>query len=72
LCINIIMTDHPLKIFRKYHMLSQDKLARKLRVTKSAISRWENGSRWPSRHIVKKISRVTKGLVTANDFMSVR
>jgi len=53
-------------------MLSQDKLARKLRVTKSAISRWENGSRWPSRHIVKKISRVTKGLVTANDFMSVR
>jgi transcriptional regulator with XRE-family HTH domain len=66
------MADHPLKIFRKNHQLSQDELADKLGVSKSAISRWENGGRWPNRLIVRKISRITNGAVTANDFVSVR
>jgi len=58
-----------LREWREKKGLTVTELARILEADKSAVSRWENGERFPSRRFLKKIAEVTKGEVTANDFL---
>ncbi len=54
---------HPLKAFResKDPPLKQAELARRLKVTRATVSRWEAGERFPEREhwpVIKKITGV--------------
>lgn len=53
--------SHPLTTYRKRHKppLTQDQLAEKIGVTKSAVSRWEAGKRTPSKDERQRISETT-------------
>jgi 3,4-dihydroxy 2-butanone 4-phosphate synthase/GTP cyclohydrolase II len=44
--------------------------AKAIGVTPGYITSLCNGACWPSREIVQRIKKVTRGAVTANDFMS--
>ena len=45
-------------------------LAETIDVTPMAVSRYISGERWPRRSVMEKITKVTGGAVTANDFLS--
>ncbi|MDO4324300.1 MAG: helix-turn-helix transcriptional regulator [Lachnospiraceae bacterium] len=47
-----------LRNLRKIHGMSQPELARKLGITKQAISNWENNNIMPSSAMLKKLSQV--------------
>ena len=47
-------------------------LAERLGVHKSTLSRIISGQQWPGRDLVGAIARLTKGDITADDFMSER
>jgi DNA-binding XRE family transcriptional regulator len=53
------MEPHPLTRYRARRRLSQAALAQALGVTKSTVSRWENGKRYPERPELLKIVAVT-------------
>jgi predicted transcriptional regulator len=48
---------------------SKTDFANELGVSPAAVSRWVSGDRFP-RQYLQEIARVTKGKVTANDFVS--
>ena len=52
------MFGDKLRALRKAHGMSQPELARRLGVTKQAVSNWENNNIMPSVDMVKKLSRV--------------
>lgn len=58
-----------LKEYRKKNGLKQEQLAKKLGVVFSTVCRYEMGTRFPDRDMLKKIDRVTKGAVKASDFL---
>lgn len=49
-------TKEVLKKIRTDHQLTQDEMARKLAVTRQAVSRWENGDAVPNIETLKQIS----------------
>lgn len=53
--------SHPLKAFRESRTprLTQEELAQMLGVTKTSISRWEAGERFPERELWPRIKEVT-------------
>lgn len=56
------MSDsHPLKTYRETRMppLTQEKLAKKIGVGKSTVSRWEDGTRKIDGDLVRKVSTIT-------------
>lgn len=57
-----------LKEWREKRGLSQYDLAERLNTKQGNISQWESGTA-PRRGIIKAIMRMTKGEVTANDFI---
>ena len=48
--------------------ITRDEFARRIGVDANTVYRWEVGLRYPQRHI-RKIMAITKGKVTANDFV---
>lgn len=57
-----------LKRYRKMKGMTQAALAAKIGVRQSEISHYENG-RTPRREILVRIINVTRGAVSANDFI---
>ena len=55
--MNMIFAD-TLKKLRMEKGLSQQALAEKMFVTKSAVSRWENGSRLPDAVTISRLSGI--------------
>jgi len=62
------METMKLKDYRLKHGLTAEQLALAVGVTKATICRYEKGKRKPKDEIMRKISEVTKGKVTPNDF----
>lgn len=60
-----------LRQYRTTHDLTQSEFAESVGVKKATISRIENGERMPSMSLVSRICEVTKGELSANDFMVV-
>jgi len=54
--------------FFQLKYLSRREFASEIGVDPVTVYRWENGSRLPVRHFAR-ISEVTNGRVTANDFV---
>ena len=63
-----MVKTHPLRAYRKKAGLSQEELAETLCVGKSAVSKWEAGTRSPRPNVMVRIGSITGGAVTANDF----
>ena len=49
--------------------ISQAAFARQIGVAPASVSRWVNRERAPRWELIQKMHTVTKGFVTANDFM---
>ena len=64
--------QHPLRMWRIANQMTLDQLAALCGVTAYAISRIETGSTRPSMALAECIARVTRGAVTANDFITMR
>ena len=63
------MANHPLKMWREAHGVTQQELGAKLDVTKSTVSRYESGERRPrSPKTLTRIKQATGGAVTAEHF----
>jgi len=60
-----------LKEYRLSKKLSSKEFAERLGVDNSTLFRYETGARFPSREVLVRIKEVTKGKVTANDFVEV-
>ncbi len=58
--------------FRRMNDLSAAKACKELGVSRSALSRYENGERFPRPEILLKIKAMTKGQVMPDDFISGR
>jgi len=58
-----------LKEYRLSKKLSTKDFSEKLGVNLSTLFRYETGARFPSREVLVRIKEVTKGKVTANDFV---
>ena len=57
---------------REYLRLQNQKpedFAKEVKVSKSAVAMWMRGERLPRREKLEKIAEITKGAVTANDFL---
>lgn len=65
---NKVYNNMKLKEWREINELSQEELASKLMVEQAHISYWENG-KTPRKGPLKAIMKLTKGKVTANDFI---
>jgi DNA-binding XRE family transcriptional regulator len=63
--------QHPLRVWRIANMMTLDQMAALCGVTASAISRIETGSTRPSMRLAECIARVTRGEITANDFITI-
>jgi len=50
-----MQTKNPFRQYRSEHKLSQESLAKQLGVTKTTISRWESGARFPDRELWARI-----------------
>ena len=50
---------HPISDYRAREGLSKTALAKKLGVSHVAVLRWENGSRYPDRGLLPKITELT-------------
>lgn len=58
-----------LKEWRNSKGWSQEKLAERLKTNQESVSQWENTNIMPRRDILQEIAQLTKGKVTANDFL---
>ena len=60
-----------LKEYLKVYNLTSKEFAKKLGISVVTISRYMSGERFPSKNILKKISKNTEGVVTADDFKNL-
>ena len=58
-----------LREYRQSQGLSQEQFAKSVHVRKATISRIENGQRVPSVGLISRICEVSKGALSANDFI---
>lgn len=59
-----------LREWREKNKLTQEQLAEMLGVNSDeSISQWENGKNMPRKDVLIEIMNLTKGKVTANDFI---
>lgn len=58
-----------LKEWRIKSGLSQEEMATKLKTTQESVSYWENNEIMPRKDTLQAIMQLTKGKVTANDFV---
>lgn len=47
-----------LKAIRKYHKMSQEKLAEKVNVSRQSVSKWENGEAYPEMHNILQLCKI--------------
>lgn len=66
------MANHPLRRWRKTAGLTAEQLGRAVGVTKWAVSGYERGRRYPRPITLERIAALTRGEVTANDFLRAR
>ena len=64
--MNIIMSKY-LQFLRKSHNYTQDDLAKKLDISRQAISKWETGTTLPDLGVLLKISKLYD--ITINDIL---
>jgi transcriptional regulator with XRE-family HTH domain len=57
-----------LRTWRLRQGLTQEELAEVLGTARASVNRYENG-RMPTRRLIRAIHKLTKGKVTANDFI---
>tara|TARA_R110002110_G_scaffold83081_1_gene215770 strand:- start:1307 stop:1504 length:198 start_codon:yes stop_codon:yes gene_type:complete len=57
-----------LKDYLKAKKISQARFARRLNMSRSAVSRLLDGSKFPSPETIRRVSLATNGEVTPNDF----
>jgi DNA-binding XRE family transcriptional regulator len=62
---------HPLDAWLKARKKTRLWLAEEIGTTEATISRIVNGKQWPKRELAESIVRITRGAVTANDFLEV-
>ena len=65
--MNIYIASKYLQILRKNHHYTQDDLAKKLNVSRQAVSKWETGTTLPNLDVLLKLSKLY-GL-TINDII---
>lgn len=53
------------------HDIRRGEFARLIGVSGGRVTQLCDGSGWPSRDVAERISAVTEGVVTANDFLRV-
>ncbi len=58
-----------LDTYLQKHDLTQEQFAVLVGVTQNAVSQWISGQRCPRPQYLKNIANVTKGRVSANDFL---
>lgn len=63
---------HPLDQWLTDNNRSREWLAEKIGTTEASLSRIVNGKQWPSRETFRLLAKITKGAVTANDFLPER
>ncbi len=63
------MTQHPLESYRKENGLTRPQFANMIGKTPTSVYRIERYLIKPSPETCEKIKEVTKGILTANDFM---
>ena len=51
------------------HDLTDAAFAARIGVTRQALHRYKRGERFPHRDVLARINKVTRGEVSANDFM---
>lgn len=56
-----------LQFLRKSHNLTQDELAKKLEITRQAVSKWETGTTIPDLEVLLKLSKLYE--ITINDIL---
>jgi len=64
--------EHPLRVYRKRNGVSLEDLAAKTGMSKSSLSRFENGLRTPSIDDVASILKATKNALKVEDFVGRR
>jgi 3,4-dihydroxy 2-butanone 4-phosphate synthase/GTP cyclohydrolase II len=57
--------------YLELHNIRRGEFAREIGVSGGRVTQLCDGSGWPSREVAEKISAVTDGAVTANDFLRV-
>ena len=57
-----------LRDYRKNHDMTQEELAALLEVDGSSVSKYESNDRAPSIKVLRRITKLTKGLVTIDSF----
>lgn len=66
------MSNHPLRSYREQAGISLDDLALLVGASKASLSRIETRLQVPSLGLVERIVGVSKGALTANDFVGER
>lgn len=65
--MNIDLIAAHLQFLRKSHSYTQDELAKKLEITRQAVSKWETGATIPDPDILLKLSKLYG--ITINDIL---
>lgn len=63
---------HPLDAWLESNGKTREWLAEVAATTEPTISRVVTGKQWPSRSLAQRLTRITKGAVTPNDFLQER
>ena len=65
--MNMNMISKYLRFLRKGHSYTQDDLAKKLNISRQAVSKWETGTAIPDLEVLLKISKLYD--ITINDLL---
>ena len=68
--MNINIISKYLQFLRKSHNYTQDDLAKKLDISRQAVSKWETGTAIPDLEVLLKISKLYN--ITINDILEPR
>lgn len=60
--------EHPLRSYRRKHDITLDQLGEMVGASKGFLSKIEKRKQLPSMSLAAKLSEVTNGAVTPNDF----
>ena len=67
--LNAMSTHHPLKEYRIAAGLTLEELASLAEISKASLSRIETGDQIPSLGLVKRLVKVSKNKLSADDFL---
>ena len=64
--------DHPLRAYRQEHDLTLEAIAEELGIWPSTLSRIETWQNAPSMSLVKRLIKLSRGKLRADDFLENR